>query len=103
MLQVKPLGGISPAKVRALRRKLGWSQEKLAERIGAHAQTIDKIERGQIKFSRYSTAIAEALGAHDSPQLKKIVDQLERLRVSAEELEKRRIALLMQLHRTARR
>jgi len=49
-------------QVKAKRKELGWSQSKLAQRVGSHAQTIDKIERGTIKFSRYLPRISVALG-----------------------------------------
>jgi transcriptional regulator with XRE-family HTH domain len=47
--------------IKERRKALGLSQRELAEKVGSHAQTIDKIERGQITFSRYLSAIEETL------------------------------------------
>jgi len=49
-------------RIRKRRKELGLSQRTLAKAVGAHMQTIDKIERGQIKFSRYLFPIAQRLG-----------------------------------------
>jgi len=49
-------------KIRRRRKELGMSQQALARAVGSHLQTIDKIERGQIKFSRYMSRIATHLG-----------------------------------------
>lgn len=49
------------ADIRARREALGWSQEQLGERVGTKQQTIQRIETGETKFSRYLTAIDEAL------------------------------------------
>lgn len=43
------------------REKLGLSVSELARIVGTHPQTIDKIEREQIKFSRYHETIVKAL------------------------------------------
>lgn len=52
---------INAANVIAARTKKGWSQTKLAKRIGVSQQTIDKIENGKSKTSRYIARIAAAL------------------------------------------
>lgn len=60
--------------VRAKRNELKWSQQKLGEQVGAHAMTIEKIESGKIKFSRYRDRLVHVLGlpsptAVDLPQV----------------------------------
>lgn len=47
--------------VRLAREALGWSQQKLAEEAGVSQTTIDKIERGLTKRSRFLLYIARAL------------------------------------------
>lgn len=47
--------------VRAAREAAALSQAELAERVGAKQQTIDKIESGQTKFSRFFEAIEREL------------------------------------------
>jgi transcriptional regulator with XRE-family HTH domain len=48
-------------QVRAARERRGWSQVRLAEFAGVSQTTIDKIERGVTKQSRYLPNIARAL------------------------------------------
>jgi phage repressor protein C with HTH and peptisase S24 domain len=48
--------------IREQREARGLSQAALAEAVGTRQQTIDKIERGIIKHSRYSARIATELG-----------------------------------------
>src|SRR4051812_14342058 len=48
--------------VRATREKIGWSQDQLAEAAGGSQTTVDKIERGETKRSRFLPYIARALG-----------------------------------------
>jgi transcriptional regulator with XRE-family HTH domain len=50
--------------VRAHRRRLGWTQELLAEKSGVTVRTIGKIESGRIAAPRPTTArlLAEAFG-----------------------------------------
>ena len=47
--------------IRARRKALGWSQAKLAQTVKTNQQTIDKIEQGTIKHSRFMRGIAAAL------------------------------------------
>ena len=49
-------------RVRVQREKKGWSQERLAQEAGVSQTTIDKIERGATKRSRFASEIAKALG-----------------------------------------
>ena len=50
--------------LKKLRKKKGWSQEKLAGESGISYQTLIKIEQGRIKNPRLDTLIklAKALG-----------------------------------------
>lgn len=48
--------------VKGARLKAGLSQQELAESVGTFQQTIDKIERGIVKHSRYLPGILERLG-----------------------------------------
>lgn len=52
---------IDGQKVRALREARGWSQDRLAAEAGATQTTIDKIERGETRRSRFLPDIARAL------------------------------------------
>ena len=56
-------GGVHGPTVRALREKLGVSQERLAARAGLAMQTISRIETGKVKVSHPLTikALADAL------------------------------------------
>ncbi len=49
--------------VRLLRERQGLSQEQLAEKARVSQTTIDKIERGETKRSRFIFEIAKVLGA----------------------------------------
>lgn len=55
--------GLHGPMVRALREKLGVSQERLAQRAGLTMQTISRIERGTVSVSHPLTirAVAQAL------------------------------------------
>lgn len=48
-------------RVRSQRERKGWSQERLAQEAGVSQTTIDKIERGATKRSRFAPDIARAL------------------------------------------
>src|SRR6516225_7715371 len=50
------------AVVKRARASKGWSQPELARRVGTTQQTIDKIEAGIVKHSRFLPAIAVELG-----------------------------------------
>ena len=52
---------IDPKAVRAAREALSLSQEQLAKKAGVSQTTIDKIERGETKRSRFIFSIAGAL------------------------------------------
>ena len=55
--------GIHGPTMRALRERLGVSQERLGQRAGLTMQTINRIENGRVRVSHPLTikAIAEAL------------------------------------------
>ncbi|MGA0595424.1 helix-turn-helix domain-containing protein [Enterovirga sp. CN4-39] len=55
------LGAVA-LNMRRLRERLGWSQERLATEAKTSQTTIDKIERGLTKRTRYLSQIASALG-----------------------------------------
>ncbi|MBO0715731.1 MAG: helix-turn-helix domain-containing protein [Rhizobiales bacterium] len=55
----------SGLQIAQARKKKGWSQQKLAARIGIHQQTLNKIEKGKIKFSRHTLSLQQALGIVD--------------------------------------
>jgi|SRR5262245_20148709 len=60
---MSPDDTIAPGqRIRQRRKQLGFSGQQLAKMVGCHLQTIDKIERGEIKFSRYLAPIYTALG-----------------------------------------
>jgi len=59
---------VSPrVDIKQRRKQLGLSQRQLAEIVGSHAQTVDKIERGHITFSRYLDQIEQHLGIKPKP------------------------------------
>ena len=53
---------IDPALIRQAREAKGWSQERLAREASVSQTTIDKIERGETKRSRFLREIARSLG-----------------------------------------
>lgn len=59
------------AACRALRRRLGWRQVDLAERVGCHQTTISRIERGALKGVPLDLLerVFGALGARFSPDV----------------------------------
>lgn len=61
--------------IKQRRKQLGLSQRELAEIVGSHAQTVDKIERGHISFSRYLDGIEQHLGIKPLPPEVKSAEQ----------------------------
>lgn len=53
---------IPGALITRLRKEKGMTAKDLANLVGTKQQTIDKIEKGVIKYSRYFLGITEALG-----------------------------------------
>ena len=61
-------------RIREFRERRGWSQSELAERVGVHWQTVQRVESGKTepgtaKMSRYAEALGVSLEA-----LRPIVD-----------------------------
>ena len=57
-------GSVHGATVRALREKMGLSQQRLADRAGLAMLTVSRIELGKVSASHPLTvkALADALG-----------------------------------------
>lgn len=56
--------------IRDAREALGWSQARLARSVDTTQQTIDKLEKGQVTWSRHLAPIEAALGlSGDQPML----------------------------------
>lgn len=55
-------------EIRLAREQKRWSQAALAEKSGTKQQIIDRIERGETKFSRAIPAIHAALGLNNFSQ-----------------------------------
>ena len=53
----------SPQLIRSQRLARGWTQAHLAELSGTSQQTIDRMERGQTKYSRALPAVMAALAS----------------------------------------
>lgn len=52
-----------PNRIRELRLALGWSQQRLAEKVGVTKMTISDLERGEMQLTQhYMRRLAEALG-----------------------------------------
>jgi len=47
--------------IRRARDSKGWSRRDLADKIGSHPMTVEKIETGMIQFSRYIPKIEKVL------------------------------------------
>ena len=52
---------ISPARVKAARKALGWSQQELADRAGIQLETLAHFEAGRKSRAKTVEAIASAL------------------------------------------
>lgn len=46
------------------RNQRGWSQDKLAEEVGLHRQTVIKVELGELVQGASLASICEAVGLH---------------------------------------
>jgi transcriptional regulator with XRE-family HTH domain len=51
-----------PARIKARREELGWTQAELAIAAGSNQATVDRIERGLTRNSKHLTKILLALG-----------------------------------------
>jgi|SRR5262245_10656677 len=63
--------------VRKRRKELGFSQPNLARLVGAHVQTLNKIEAGEIKFSKYFYRLETVLGISIVPKAQGNIAQAE--------------------------
>ena len=63
--RASPRQGPPRDDIRKKRIALDMSRNDLAAAVGSHAQTVEKIERGEITFSRYLPAIERKLGLLD--------------------------------------
>lgn len=54
---------MTEATIRELREAVGLSQAALAEAVGTSQQTVDRIERGEVSHSRYTSPIRAYLSA----------------------------------------
>lgn len=52
-------------RIREAREQRGWSQADLAKVAGTNQATVDRLERGQTRRSKYSAAVLRALGLDD--------------------------------------
>lgn len=52
----------SGARIRELRERQGWSQRRLADKIGIKQQSLNAIESGKVLKSKYLPDLARALG-----------------------------------------
>ncbi|MCC7047176.1 MAG: helix-turn-helix transcriptional regulator [Alphaproteobacteria bacterium] len=50
------------AEIKRRRETRGWSQAALGREVGTSQQTVDKIEKGEVRFSRYLPRIRKTLG-----------------------------------------
>lgn len=59
----------TPLAIRAAREERGWSQAELARRAGTSQQTVDRVERGEVSYSRALPDLIAALdmSAEDRP------------------------------------
>lgn len=57
-----PAAVVPREDIKSRRKKQKLSQARLASEVGSHPQTVDKIERGLIRFSRFLPLIEQRLG-----------------------------------------
>jgi transcriptional regulator with XRE-family HTH domain len=58
-----------PARIRARREQLGWTQTELAVAAGSNQATVDRIERGLTRNSKHLNKILIALGLEHSQSI----------------------------------
>lgn len=76
-------------RIRVAREAAGLSQAKLGEIAGANQQSVDRIERGAVSYSKHLPAILSVLGLNvpaDVPDKIARVREAERLRIVAQDL-----------------
>ncbi len=52
---------MNPGKIKEIRSKLGWSQEKFARRLGVSHTTVNRWERGKTTLSPMAQSVFERL------------------------------------------
>lgn len=52
---------MSSVNVKAWRRRIGWSQARLAQALGVHPMTVSKWERGEVQPAPYLALALERL------------------------------------------
>jgi len=61
--------------VREARERKGWTQADLAKRVGGRQQTIGKIEKGLVRYSRLFPGIARELGIEPEKLMPELATQ----------------------------
>lgn len=61
------VGGSLAERLIALRRRMGWSQEELARRLGVDPESVARWERGTIPSRKYFELIENLWIAHQRP------------------------------------
>lgn len=52
-----------PSRIAEWRKRMGWSMEELAQKVGTTASTINKLEKGSIRITDvWMTRLAQAFG-----------------------------------------
>jgi len=59
-----------PARIKARREELGWTQAELAAAAGSNQATVDRIERGLTRNSKHLSKILIALGLEHNHTVK---------------------------------
>jgi DNA-binding XRE family transcriptional regulator len=60
-IEIKTMSRLNGKRIRARRLELGYSMKQIGRAAGTTAQTVEKIERGITKASRYAMRIVTAL------------------------------------------
>jgi len=87
---------ISPDEIRALRRRLGWTQQRLAQAVGASVATVARWESGE---RRVSPAYARTLALLEADLLHtRLLLRLGEIATRAREGDPSAERLLQQVH-----
>jgi len=54
---------MTPAALRAIRRRLGWTQVELAEALGVASNTVARYERGELGIPEPTARLIERVAA----------------------------------------
>jgi transcriptional regulator with XRE-family HTH domain len=55
---------MTATQLQRLRKRLGWSQERLAEALGVHPMTVSKWERGAQPIPKMAATAIRCLAEH---------------------------------------